>query len=148
VNVEWLMIADAAQLVGGKLYVLGGGWDVLIVTSPFPYRRRFALAASFKVPWMDTNTPHQVELKILDQDQTKVLFQISGALEVGRPLGIPAGQEQRAQMAVDVDLQFEGPGTYVAVASIGGDGGDERHYPFNVVLPPGVAVPTERGRAS
>ena len=27
-EIEWLILADSAQIVGNKLYLLGGGWDV------------------------------------------------------------------------------------------------------------------------
>ena len=30
-EVDWLILADSAQVTGGKLYMLGGGWDRLTV---------------------------------------------------------------------------------------------------------------------
>ena len=32
-SIEWLILADAAEVVGGKLYLMGGGWDRLTVNS-------------------------------------------------------------------------------------------------------------------
>ena len=44
------MLADAAQAVEGKLYILGGGWSV---TGPEPSAS--AIAAYIQVPWDRTN---------------------------------------------------------------------------------------------
>ena len=32
-EVEWLILADSAQVIGNKLYLLGGGWDQLAVNT-------------------------------------------------------------------------------------------------------------------
>ena len=39
------MLADSAQAVGGKLYILGGGWSRSAGAAPF------AIAAKIEVPW-------------------------------------------------------------------------------------------------
>lgn len=134
-HVDWLILADAAQIVGGKLYLMGGGWDVLAVNSGFPIRRHCGMAAAFRVPWNEANQVHNVEIEIADQDGN-VLVNVAGQLEVGRPPGIPQGHEQRAQLAIDLDLELKGPGTYVIVARI--QGKESARVPFLVVGPPGA----------
>ena len=60
-EIEWLILAEAAQVVGQKLYLLGGGWDRLsIAKTPMYYN--MAVAASFKVPWNETNVKHSFEI--------------------------------------------------------------------------------------
>jgi len=39
-EVEWLILADAAQVVGNKLYLMGGGWDKLTINNVFPADQR------------------------------------------------------------------------------------------------------------
>ncbi len=39
-DVEWLILADAAQVNGNKLYLLEGGWDRLTITRPLPLGAR------------------------------------------------------------------------------------------------------------
>lgn len=134
-DVEWLILADAAQLVGGKLYLLGGGWDVLTVNTGFPVQQRLSIAAAFRVPWNETNQAHTIEVQIADEDG-RVLFTAGGQLEVGRPPGLPAGTEQRSQLVVDPVVTFERPGTYVIIARVAGD---EARSPFRVVPGPGMA---------
>lgn len=134
-DIDWLILADAAQIVGGKLFLMGGGWDVLSVNSGFPSRQRCALAAAFRVPWNETNVRHDFRIRILDEDHTTTLFEVAGELELGRPPGLPPGQEQRAQTAVDVEVTFERPGRYVVIATIDEV---ERRAVFSVIAMPSL----------
>ena len=58
-----LMLADSAQAVDNKLYVLGGGWSV---TGPAPTPS--ALAIAVKVPWDQLGRPHRMRIELLDSD--------------------------------------------------------------------------------
>ena len=53
-RVEWLILADEAEVVNGKLYMMGGGWDRLTAQS-LPWGQHMAIAVAIRVPWMDTN---------------------------------------------------------------------------------------------
>lgn len=131
-DVEWLILADAAQVSSNKLYLLGGGWDRLVVSRTLPAAHRMAIAASFRVSWNETNHKHDFELEITDGDGAEVA-KLGGQFEVGRPPGIPPGQEQRAQIAVDLALPLKHHGTYEVIARLNGD--ERRRFPFNVVGP-------------
>ena len=100
-DVEWLIIADAAQVVGGKLYLLGGGYDRVTLPKQPPAPHNMAVAVAFRVSWIETNVKHDFELEVLDGDGNQIV-RGSGQFEVGRPLGIPPGQDQRAQMAMNL----------------------------------------------
>ena len=58
-----LMLADSAQAVGGKLYILGGGWSL---TGPEP--ASFALAGKIEVPWDQAGFSHTFRLALFDSD--------------------------------------------------------------------------------
>src|SRR3989304_5729195 len=47
-----MLLADAAQAIGGKLYILGGGWSV---TGPHPTAA--AIAPQIEGPWDEANRP-------------------------------------------------------------------------------------------
>jgi hypothetical protein len=130
---EWLILADAAQIVGGKLYLLGGGWDVLTVSTDFPVAQRCAVAASFTIPWNETNQRHNVEIAIASEDGTEIA-KISGQLEVGRPAGTPLGTDQRAQFAAELGLEFKEPGSFAIIARV--EGQDEARTTFRVLAGP------------
>jgi hypothetical protein len=132
VQIEWLVLADSAQIVGNKLYLLGGGWDVLTVGSALPVQQRCAVAASYRVPWNETNERHTVDIEVADEDG-QVLARVSGQVEVGRPAGIPPGTDQRAQIAAELVLNLEKAGSFAVIARI--EGAEVQRTPFRVVLP-------------
>lgn len=140
-QVEWLILADAAQVVGGKLYLLGGGWDQIIVNRAFPIDQRMALALGINVPWNETNQKHNLEVEIVSEDvateETKSLMKMGGQFEIGRPAGIRQGQEQRFQMAMDMTLKIATAGTKTVIARI--EGQEAKRVVFNVVPGPMVA---------
>ena len=55
-----MLLADAAQAVDNKLYILGGGWSI---TGPAPTPMAFAL--KIEVPWNDTNRKYQLRLILM-----------------------------------------------------------------------------------
>jgi hypothetical protein len=100
-----LMLADAAQSVDNKLYILGGGWSV---TGPDPLP--FAIAIKLEVPWDQTNQRHAWVLRLVDEDGQAVTVptdegprdvEISGEFEVGRPPGIPPGTPIDLSLAIN-----------------------------------------------
>ena len=145
-DVEWLILADYAEIVGNKLYLMGGGWDVLTVNSGFPVKHQCAVAASFRVSWKETNQRHNVEIEIATEDG-QTLAKVDGQIEVGRPPGIPPGQDQRCQLAGSAVLDLKDAGRYVIIGRI--EGRDAARVNFNVVPGPMLAMkkPPEAGAA-
>ena len=136
-EVEWIILADAAEVVNNKLYVIGGGWENLTVNSTLPHLYPCAIAAAFRVPWNETNQQHNVEIAIDNQDGQELL-KVEGQVEVGRPPGIPLGSAQRVQMAIKLGLPIEQFGTYGIIARIEGE--ERRRVAFNIV--PGAGFGT------
>lgn len=132
-DVEWIILADAAEAVNNKLYLIGGGWETLTIDSQLPVHYPCAIAVAFSVPWNETNQQHNIEIAIDDQDGAQLL-KVEGQVEVGRPPGIPLGQAQRVQMAVRLALPLQRMGTYSIVVRI--EGQETRRVPFNVVAGP------------
>jgi hypothetical protein len=96
-----MMLADAAQQVGGKLYILGGGWST--TGSPTPPK---AVVIKIEVPWDRTNVGHDWRLALVDADGRAVqtsderAVEVTGELEVGRPAGLPDGTPLDAPLVV------------------------------------------------
>ena len=95
-----MLLADAAQEVNGKLYVLGGGWSVTGPDLP-----PMAIAIKLDVPWSAANVQHAFALELIDEDGRPVPagdsgggVRAEGSFEVGRPAGLPAGS--------DIDFAF------------------------------------------
>ena len=100
-----MLLADSAQAVGGKLYVLGGGWSM---TGPKPSPS--ALAMKFEVPWDRANERFHVAIELLDADGDPVTVdgndasdpvRLEAQLETGRPAGLKPGTPLDAVMALN-----------------------------------------------
>jgi hypothetical protein len=90
-----MLLCDYAEAIGGKLYVMGGGW----VNCP-PGRRSMSIALRILVPWSDTNTRHELALILQDEEGNTIDLgepprpvRQEGGFEVGRPPGVPPGSE-------------------------------------------------------
>jgi hypothetical protein len=142
-------LADSVANPDGKLYVQGGGWNVLN-TLALPFRQsRIGIGVIIRVPYqLATNESHNFEVRLENADGTQIplgdappgaivpdgkVRKIGGAFPVGRPPGILPGDEQTVAIAVNIDaLLFEQHGVYRFVISI--DGRDLKHLRFRVNL--------------
>jgi hypothetical protein len=101
-----LLLCDAAEEVGGKLYVLGGGW-ALLQAPDTPLN--MALAILIAVPWDQANEEHDVEAVLVTDDGERVQIEAqevsaSGQFEAGRPPGLKPGMD----LNVPIALKFNG----------------------------------------
>jgi len=144
VSLEWLILADSVQVVGNKLYLIGGGWDVLTVNTEFPHDQIIGIAASFAIPWNETNQPHVAEITIIDEDGNATMAKIAHQFEVGRPPGLPAGSSQRTQVGGTMAIRIARAGSYSIRCQI--DGEDQRQRAlFRVVAGPNAVQRKEDG---
>lgn len=121
VSVDYLLVADAAEAVNGKVYILGGGWDHLNLPEvPGRPATPFAVAVGVSVPWILTNRKLRFSVDVLDADGAEVAKLAGADLEIGRPPGLRAGAPQRFQIAVPAQPEFAAPGRYVIRCSIDG----------------------------
>jgi hypothetical protein len=98
-RLDFLILADRAEAIGGKLYMVGGAFDQVRVPD-VPGSADFDVAIGFLVDYNETNEPHEFSLTIEDADNNVLLGPIGGRLEVGRPAGMKAGQVQRVVLVL------------------------------------------------
>lgn len=144
-DVEFVLVADRAEVVGGKLYVMGGAWEQTAVLD-FDVPIQVSLAVSIQVPWHATNQHHQVAISIDDAD-ARPIATIPTSFVVGRPPHLEAGSAQRVVLAIPfVGLKLPAPGTYVVSASVNGQGGRRTTFrAMQAIRPPGFP-PGNHGR--
>jgi hypothetical protein len=127
-----LLLCDAADNVGGKLYVMGGGWTQLLHAD---VPASMALAVLLIVSWNEANEGHQLDAALKTEDGEIVVvgdqeIRQTGRVEVGRPPGVKPGTE----LNVPVALTFTGlvlpAGGYVWELQI--DGVPKARAPFRV----------------
>jgi hypothetical protein len=141
-SIEFLILADRAEAVNGKLYVMGGAWDRYAVqdfTQPVP----ISFAVAVQVPWGATNTQLTLRLQMEDADNRPVPnFTLSAGFIAGRPPLMKHGDKQRVILAMPlVPVKFPGPGPYQAVAQVVDDVGQvaaERRVSFQLVVMPQI----------
>lgn len=128
-----MLLCDAADAVGGKLYIIGGGWSqILAPNAPV----NMALAVKLAVPWDQANERISIQASLLTEDGKPVdlgegPFSAGGELEVGRPPGLKRGTPLDAPFV----LNFAGlvliPGGYVWELEI--DNQVKARAPFRVL---------------
>jgi hypothetical protein len=127
-----LILCDWAEAIGGKLYVMGAGWNVITVQQP----ASVAVALLVYVDWTETNTPHELRLRLVTEDgqgyPEDEPIEIGWRIEIGRPPGVPHGTESTAPLAAKVtDLRFV-PGGYRWELSFG-DAPPSESVPFRAI---------------
>ena len=110
-EIEFLILSDAAEVSAGKLYLMGGGWNQWRAAA-YPAQLRCGIAVGLLVPWDQTNERHAVRISLLDSDGRLVVPEMGAELEAGRPPGITPGEKQRAMIAVNGVFPIERPGRY------------------------------------
>jgi hypothetical protein len=129
---DFLILADAAQVQGDKLYLLGGGWT-MIWAKEFPAQHQMAVAAGILVPWLETNAKHNFRILVRGEDGT-TFTDVGGEFEQGRPPGLPPGTTQRVMFTVNMGIRIERP--VEASAELWIDGTLARSVPFRIVESP------------
>lgn len=110
-----MLLCDAAQSIGGKLFILGGGWSILKSTGQ---PMTMALAVKLAIPWSQANERHLIEAELVTTDGLTVVHEgnevrTSGEVEVGRPPGLKQGTPLDAAFVLNLQgLELE-PGSYV-----------------------------------
>ncbi|OAI42220.1 hypothetical protein AYO38_11580 [bacterium SCGC AG-212-C10] len=130
-QIEYALLADYAEIVGNKLYVMGGGWDTFAAPEA-PAFVRLAIAVGVRVPWEETNQQIPIHVAIEDDDGRE-LGRIEGSVMVGRPAELPPGSSQLAQMAANVPLTVPAFGGYRTRISAGKDAIATLALPFRVL---------------
>ena len=143
-EVDFLLVADRAEVVNGKLYAMGAAWDRIGVadfSKPMP----LSVAVGVLVPWTATNQPHAVALTLRDADGGPVDFRVDASFVTGRPPFL-SGEVQRVLLAIPAaSVVLPGPGNYVLAAAIDGTEMKVVRFSATSAQPPPPAPPTPPG---
>ena len=138
-EIDYLLLAEHAEVTGNKLYLMGGGWDTMTVPGE-PANIRLMVAAGLRVEWDETNTAIPLILRI-DDDDAQEVFKLNGQMNVGRPPQLLAGTSQLNQMTFAVQAQLKRLGGYRITLTAGTEAAEvRRSIPFRLVKAP--APPT------
>ncbi len=119
-SVDFLILADRAEALNGKLYVMGGAWDRVFIAD-FQQPATISFAVGVLVPWNATNMQHTLVITVVDPDENPIDFRAELGFVVGRPPWAHQGETQRAILALPaVPVRFPQAGTYVLSATLDG----------------------------
>ena len=85
------MLADAAQVKSGKLYVLGGGFDTISVRQLPATHRSISLAMVAEVGPDERQQDLELIVQLVDEDGADLGVMAKGKLRVGAPPNLPPG---------------------------------------------------------
>jgi hypothetical protein len=81
-----MLLADAAQAIGNKLYILGGGWSIIMPGAPY------VIAIKLDVPYDQAARAHTAQLDLVDTDGHAVTIGPTGELsDEGEPFSVKVG---------------------------------------------------------
>lgn len=130
----YLMTADYAEAMNGKIYIHGGGWDQILVTSGFPFTRQISIALGIDVPWEDPPSEHPFRVHIReDRSNAGELMNAEGALRAGGRVNLAPGAIQTLHVALTGNVGFEHAGRYIVRVEV--DGAEIAQRGFSVVTP-------------
>jgi hypothetical protein len=139
VEITTAMLADAATIADGKLYIQGGGWNSIITSQIPAVHPAIGLVLIFKLDWHEANEDLEISIELVSEDGKLAGLRGEMQLRVAPAPATKKGTElyqSTAQMFYG--LRFDDYGAYrfqiahkdQIMASV----------PLNVVAPQGVAV--------
>jgi hypothetical protein len=134
-----MLLCDGAQVVGDKLYILGGGWSYVWLANE-QGTVGFAAAIDLIVPWDFANRTLKLVLRIVTEDFEDVIpegadgpVQQEGNLVVGRAPQARPGADIHVPLVIPfAPLQLE-PGGYVCELLIDSESVNRAGFQVNLL---------------
>jgi hypothetical protein len=92
------MLADAAQVQGGKLYVLVGGFDTITTRELPAVHRSLALVLVAVIGPDERHKDLELHIDLIDEDGIPTGVEAKGRLRVGAPPNLPPGASSTVPM--------------------------------------------------
>ena len=133
-SIDYLITGDFTEVVNGKLYIMGGGWD-RFAPPAYPAQLRLGIATAIRVPYLEANIPHHFAVVLTKGDGGEI-FRVEGDLETGRSPG-SRGESSLVPFAANVISNLEGPQDLELIASVGES---TRRLSIRAVEPPNAPI--------
>jgi hypothetical protein len=128
-TIDYLFVADHVEVVNGKLYVNGGGWsDITRLPNQLSH---FGIGLSLCIPWNETNQPHDLLVRLENEDSNQELAKAEMQINVGRPPTLPKGSDQHLAIGMMLSTVFPSAGGYRVTAEVD-QNQQMKHWAFRV----------------
>ena len=118
-KIEYLVLADAVQAVGGKLFILGGGWAIFR-SATFPAPVQLGVAACIVFSATEAGIKYPLTIVVSDETGVPIIPEMKGQVETGTPSAdTPRGVQHKVPVAINLGLSLPRPGKYAIVVTVG-----------------------------
>jgi len=118
-KIEYALLADAAQAVGGKMFVLGGGWN-LFRSPNFPAQVQLAVAIGLGFTTDEVGGKYPLSVVIADDAGVPIIPEMKGQVETGQSApDVPKTATVKIPVAINVNLSLPHPGQYGIIVTAG-----------------------------
>jgi hypothetical protein len=129
------MLADAATVAEGKLYIHGGGWDVVHTRTVPTTHPMLSLVFVIEFEWSETHVDRSLRVSLHDEDGQSLDIGAVGTLNVGHPPGAVHGAPILQPFALAFPtITFPRAGRYYFMVAV--DETERARVPFEVRTPP------------
>jgi hypothetical protein len=118
-KIDYAVLADAAQAVGGKIFILGGGWNVYR-SANYPAPVQLAVAVGLGFAGNEIGGRYPLKIVIADEAGVPVVPELNGQIETGQLASdLPSGLPVKVPVAWNVSFAVPRPGKYGIVITVG-----------------------------
>lgn len=103
-NLVAALLADAAVVERGKLYIHGAGWDTIWTAALPTTHPAMALALLFRVEYSEALKDLPIAIDLVDEDNQPVGVRIQGNINVGRAAGTNPGDPIFVPQAITLNM--------------------------------------------
>lgn len=137
-NLEWMLLANYAEVNNGLLYISGGGWDTITVSAPIEGAPEgvFTIVSGTLVIRLnfhatEADREHQFAVTFVDEDGGQI-GKAEGGARVDKIRGLPPGWPQNVNIPIPLTgFQVPRPGLYTISLQVNGQHVGDR--PFRVL---------------
>ena len=132
-QVTTAMLAEAAQVQSGKLFVLGGGFDTITAKERPTVHRTLVVVLVIMVGPDERHRRLEITITLLDEDGQETGLTAQGQLLVGAPPNLPPGASSTVPIVSPFsNVKFSEPKGYVF--SVAHNDEELARIPFRVLL--------------
>lgn len=111
-KVDFAFLADSAQVIDGKLFVMGGGFDTIWTTRLPAIQQHVAFVMRLLFSNKDAGKRHNLEIKVVHEDKGEVA-RLSGELRIEKQPRTPMVGASSVSTVMNIEsLQFRELGNY------------------------------------
>jgi len=140
-KIEYMILEDRAQALGGKLYILGGGWSISHAQA-YPAPLNLAIGVGVSYTFNEFGMTYPWSVTIADEAGIPIVPGMSGQLPAPQPLAqVPKGLTKRLPFVLQIGLVVPRPGKYSITVRFGSSTVKTDFDAIFVRAAPGVTPP-------